>query len=324
MTADTPNELLQRRPVGRTGLMVTPIGVGTAPLGDMTEDFSFTVPEERALATVRAWLDSSINLIDTAAIYGDGTSERRIGAVLRERGGLPEGRVLETKADRDAQTGDWSGDQMRRSVERSLRLLGLDRLQICLLHDPERTTFEEVTRKGGALDTLVKLREEGVIQHLGIGAGDTGVITRYVELGVMEVVMTHSRFNLLDQEADPLLDLCQSRGIAVFNAAPYGSGILAKGPDSFARFRYREASPQLVERARRMQKACELYGVPLAAAALQFSMRDPRITSTVVGMTRPERIQQTLELAAHPIPQELWPELIELGQSREGLPTGLP
>lgn len=324
MTADHTNELLQKRPAGKTGLMVTALGVGTAPLGDMTDDFSYSVPEERALATVRASLDGPINFIDTSAIYGDGTSERRIGAVLRERGGLPEGKVLETKADRDARTGDWSGDQMRRSVERSLRLLGLDRLQLCLLHDPERTTFDEVTRKGGALEALVKLREEGVIQHLGIGAGDTAVITRYVELGVMEVVMTHSRFNLLDREAEPLLDLCRSRDIAVFNAAPYGSGILAKGPDGFARFRYREASPRVVERVRAMQAVCDRFGVPLAAAALQFSIRDPRVTSTVVGMTRPERIQQTVDLATRPIPQELWPELIELGRSRDGLPTGLP
>lgn len=324
MSVDGIGSVLEKRPVGKTGLRVTAIGVGTAPLGDMADDFSYTVPEERALDTVRAWLDGPFNFIDTAAIYGNGTSERRIGTVLRERGGLPEGMVLETKADRDPRTGDWSGDQMRRSVERSLSLLGLDRLQLCLLHDPETTTFEEVTRKGGALEALLKLKEEGVILHLGIGAGDIGVVTRFVQLGVMEVVMNHSRFNLLDREAEPLLELCQARGIALFNAAPYGSGILAKGPDAFARFRYREASPLLVERVRGIQSTCDCYGVPLAAAALQFSLRDPRITSTVVGMTRPERIRQTLELATHPIPQELWAELTELGRSRQGLPTGLP
>ncbi len=321
---DSAGQLFSKRPVGKTGLSVTPIGIGTAPLGDMADEFTYTVPEERALATVRAWLDGPINFIDTAAIYGDGTSERRIGTVLRERGGIPEGKLLETKADRSVEVGDWSGDQIRRSVERSLRLLGLDRLQICLLHDPETATFEEVTRKGGALETLLTMKEEGIIQHLGIGAGNIDVITRFVELGVMEVVMTHNRFNLLDREAEPLLDLCHARGIAVFNAAPYGSGILAKGPDAFARFRYREASPKLVERVRKMKVACDRYGVPLAAAALQFSVRDARITSTVVGMTRPERVQQTMELATFPIPAELWPELIELGSSREGLPVGFP
>jgi len=324
VSANSVDELLRPRPVGKTGLMVTPIGVGGAPLGDMTTDFAYVVPEDRALDTVRAWLDSPINFMDTAAYYGDGTSERRIGTVLRERGGLPQGKVLETKADRNVTNGDWSGDQMRRSVERSLRLLGMDSLQICLLHDPETTTFEEITRKGGALEALVRMKEEGLIQHLGIGAGDTQVIMRYVELGVMEVVMTHNRFNLLDQEAEPLMDLCQARGIAVFNAAPYGSGILAKGPDAFARFRYREASPTLVERVRRMQAICDRHGVPLAAAALQFSIRDPRVTSTVVGMTRPERIRETIELATYPIPEDLWEELAPMSRSREGLPTGLP
>ncbi len=315
---------LQMRPVGKTGLQVTAIGVGTAPLGDMTRDFSYTVPEDRALDTVRAWLDGPVNFIDTAAYYGDGTAERRIGAMLRERGGLPEGKVVETKADREVEAGDWSGDQMRRSVERSLRLLGLDRLQICLLHDPETTTFEEITRKGGALEALLRLKEEGVIQHLGIGAGDVGMTARFVELGVMEVVMNHNRYNLLDREAEPLMDLCRARGIAFFNAGVYGSGILAKGPDAFARFRYRDASPQLVERVRKMQAACDRCGIPLAAAALQFSLRDPRVTSTVVGMTRPERIRETVELATLPIPAGLWAELEELGNSREGLPQGLP
>ena len=314
----TSIDVFARRPVGSTGLLVTPIGFGTAPLGDNL------VPEEQALAAIRACFDSSINFLDTAAMYGAGTAERRIGVVLRERGGLPEGFVLETKADRDLNTGDWSGDQMRRSVERSLKLLGLDRLQICLIHDTETSTFEYITRKGGALEALVKLKEEGVIGHLGIGAGPVDMLRRYVETGLMEIVMTHNRFNLLDREAEPLLDLCQSRGIALFNAAPYGGGMLAKGPSTLPKFRYHEASPVLLERARRMEAACARYGVPLAAAALQFSLRDPRVTCTVVGLTRPERVLETIRYATYPIPEALWPELIELGSSREGLPTGFP
>lgn len=313
-----------RRPVGKTGLLVTPIGMGTAPLGYSEATYGFSVPEDRALETLRAFFRSPLNLLDTAAMYGDGLAERRIGTVLREMGGLPEGFVLETKADRDLKTGDWSADQMRRSVERSLRLLGLDRLQICLIHDTETSTWEQITRKGGPLDALLALKDQGVIGHLGIGAGPIDMIIRYVELGVIEVVMTHNRYNLLDREAEPLLEVCQARGVAVFNAAPFGSGILAKGPDEFTRFRYHEAPPALIERVRRMQAACERYGVPLAAAALQFSTRDPRITSTVIGMSRPERLAQVVALAEHPIPEALWPELDELGQSREGLPQDFP
>jgi D-threo-aldose 1-dehydrogenase len=322
--AESRSDLFAKRPVGKTGLMVTPIGMGTAPLGDMTDVFTFTVPEDRALETVRTFFRSPLNLIDTAAAYGDGTAERRIGAVLRELGGLPEGFVLETKADQDFRTNDWSAAQMRRSVERSLRLLGVDRLQVCLIHDTEHSTWEYVTGKGGPLEELLKMKGEGLIDHLGIGAGPIDMIMRYVELGVIEVVMSHNRWNLLDREAEPLMDLCVARGVAFFNAAPYGSGILAKGPDAFARFRYHDAEPVLLERARKMQEACSRHGVPLAAAALQFSLRDPRVTSTVLGMTRPERIQQTIELAQTPIPEDLWPELIALGASREGLPTTSP
>jgi D-threo-aldose 1-dehydrogenase len=313
-----------KRPVGKTGLMVTPIGMGTAPLGSMPWVYSFEVPDDRGIDTVRRFFQGPLNFIDTAAMYGDGTAERRIGAVIREMGGLPEGFVLETKADRDMRTGDWSAAQMRRSVERSLSLLGVDRLQLCLIHDTETSTWEQITADGGPLAELVKMKAEDIIGRLGIGAGPIDMIVRYVETGLMEVVMTHNRFNLIDREAEPLMDLCQRRGVAVFNAAPYGSGILAKGPDAFARFRYHEAAPAVIARVRKMQAACERHGVPLAAAALQFSMRDPRVTSTVVGMTRPERIDETVRLATLPISDELWPELIDLGRSREGIPQGSP
>ena len=111
---------------------------------------------------------------------------------------------------------------------------------------------------------------------------------------------------------DPLLDLAAERGVAALNAAPYGSGILAKGPDAYARYAYQEAPQEMVERVRAMQEACREFDVPLAAAALQFSLKDPRIASTIVGMTRPERVGQTLELAVHPIPENLWTELDSL------------
>src|SRR5437588_9567925 len=134
---------LALRLLSSTGLQVTPICIGAAPLGSMPETFAYDVPEERALATVRAFFAGPFNFLDTAASYGDGESERRIGLVLRELGGLPPGFVLATKADRDLQTGVFTGAQMRRSVERSLRLLGLEQIQLCYLHDLEWTTFEQ-------------------------------------------------------------------------------------------------------------------------------------------------------------------------------------
>ncbi len=298
-----------RRTLGRTGLSVSAVCVGCAPLGDMPETFGYSVGRQRAHETLRAVFESPINFLDTAASYGDGESERRIGEVLGEIGGLPDGVVLATKADRDLTTGDFSGEQMRRSVERSLHLLGMDRLQLVYLHDPEHESFEHMMAPGGPVEVLTGLKEEGVIEHLGVAGGPVDLMIRFVETGLFEAVISHNRYTLVDRSADPLFDVATEHGVAALNAAPYGSGILAKGPDAYARYMYEEAPEALVERVRVMQEACGQFGVPLPAAALQLSLRDPRIASTIVGITRPERVGQTLDLAVHPIPGELWERL---------------
>src|SRR5205085_5695340 len=154
---------LPQRALGSTGLMVHPLCIGCAELGDMPETFAYSVAEEQALATIRAIFAGPVNFLDTAASYGDGESERRLGIVLRELGGLPPAFVLASKADRDLKTGDFSGPQMRRSVERSLRLLGLDQLQLLYLHDPEHTTFEQAMSAGGPVETLQRCQQEGLI-----------------------------------------------------------------------------------------------------------------------------------------------------------------
>jgi D-threo-aldose 1-dehydrogenase len=291
-----------KRTLGPTGLSVSPLCVGCAPLGDMPETFDFSVDEERATETLEAVFGSPINFLDTAASYGDGESERRIGAMLRERGGLPEGVVLATKADRDLTTGDFS-------VERSLRLLGMDSLQLVYLHDPEHESFEHMMAQGGPVEVLRGLTEEGVIQHLGVAGGPIDLMIRFVQTDLFEAVITHNRYTLVNRSADSLFDVAKERGVAALNAAPYGSGILAKGPDAYARYEYSEAPREMVEQVRAMQDACLEFDVPLAAVALQFSLQDPRIISTIVGMSRPERVQQTLDLANHPIPAELWERL---------------
>src|SRR5215210_7547945 len=180
MTENGDDWSLRNRPLGNTSLLVSPLCFGCAPLGDMPETFGFSVAKERAHETLRAVFESPINFLDTAASYGDGESEARIGEVLGELGGVPPGVVLATKVDRDLSTGDFSGEQMRRSVERSLRLLGLDRLQVVYLHDPEHTTFENVMSPGGPLEVLVHLKEEGVIGHLGVAGGPIDMSIRYV------------------------------------------------------------------------------------------------------------------------------------------------
>jgi D-threo-aldose 1-dehydrogenase len=285
------------------------LSVGCAALGDMLDTFAYSVPEKRALETVRAAFASSIRFMDTAASYGDGESERRIGLVIRDMGGLPPDYVLSTKADRDLKSGDFSGDQFKRSVERSLRLLGLNRLQLVFMHDPEHTTFESAMARGGPVDVLRRFKDEGVIEHIGVAGGPIDMLVRYVETGAFEAVITHNRYTLLNRSAEPLIALACQRGIGVLNAAPYGSGLLAKGPAEYPRYAYTDAPRELVQRAERIAEVCQAYGVPLAAAALQFSLRNQRIDSTIVGMSRPERVHETLALAAHPIPEDLWRRL---------------
>ena len=243
----------------------------------------------------------------------------RVGdiGVLKELGGLPDGYVLATKGDRDLKTGDFSGEQFKRSVEGSLERLGLDRLQYVYIHDPEHSTFENVMGRGGPLEVLQSFKEQGVIEHIGMSGGPVDMLVRYIETDLFSAVETHNRYTLLNRSAEPLLDVCAQRNVAVVNAAPYGSGMLAKGPDAYARYAYQDAPALLIERARGLAAVCQEYDVPLAAAALQFSMRDPRVTTTVVGMTRPERVAQTVELANVAIPDELWPKLDAAGFDME-------
>jgi D-threo-aldose 1-dehydrogenase len=219
--------------------------------------------------------------------------------------------VLATKADRDLHTGEYSGDQFKRSVERSLRLLGLARLQLVYIHDPEHTTFGTAMASGGPVEVLQRFKQQGVIEHVGVAGGPIDLLMQYVETGAFEAVITHNRYTLLNQSAEPLIDMAARRGMAVLNAAPYGSGLLAKGPAAYPRYAYTDAPVELLERARAIDEVCQTYAVPLAAAALQFSLRDSRIVSTIVGMSRPERLQQTLDLAAYPVPDALWARVAE-------------
>jgi len=308
--AQTPDPIT-RRPLGSTGLLATRLSVGCAPLGSMPEAFAYAVPEDRALATLRAAFSGGISHVDTAAHYGDGESERRVGLVLRELGGLPDGWVLQTKAGRDP-ANDFSGETVKRRLERSLDLLGVDHLQIVYLHDPEHTTFEAAMAPGGPVDVLKRYQEQGVIGHLGVAGGPIDLEIQYVETGAFEAVITHNRYTLLNQTAEPLLAAAAARGMAIFNAAPYGSGILAKGPDAYPRYAYQDVAPEMIERVRAIDAACQRHGVSLAAAALQFSMRDPRVHGTIVGMSRPERIAETVELARQAVPVPLWQELATL------------
>ena len=306
---------MNRRPLGRTGLEVTPICFGTSGLGDMPETYGYGVDEERARATIRAILDGPVNWLDTSNNYGQGRSEERIGAVIRERGGLPEGFVVSTKLDRDSETGQFDGARARRSLEESLGRLGLDRVQVLHLHDPEHARdLGEITGKGGALEELFQMKEEGLAQAVGLAMGRLDMMVPLLRDWPFDVLISHNRYTLLNRSADAMFDEAHRKGIAILNAAPYASGVLAKGSAVMPRIAYQEASEEQLEPVRRIEAACARHGVPMGAAALQFSMRDPRITSTIVGVTKPERVAETLDWARTEVPEALWREL-------DGLPT---
>lgn len=301
------------RPLGQTGLEVTGVCLGTSPLASMPQLYGYAVGAEQAQATVAAALAGPFNFIDTSNGYGGGRAEERIGAALAALGGLPAGVVLATKADADPDSGDFSGARVRRSVAESLDRLGLDRVQLMYLHDPEyHLTFAEAMAPGGPVRALVELRDAGVLGHLGIAAGPVSLLRQFIATGEFEVVLSHNRFTLVDRGAEPLMDDAAERGIAYVNAAPYGGGMLAKGPDAQPRYAYRETPDSVRDAVRAMERAGAAAGIPLEAAALQFSLRDPRVTSTVVGISDPARIARTAALAALDIPDSLWPELAAL------------
>jgi D-threo-aldose 1-dehydrogenase len=308
---------LDRVPLGKTGLMVPPIAVGCAEIGDMPEAFAYGVPEERALETIRTFLASPLNYIDTAALYGDGESERRIGIVLRELGGLPEGAILQTKAGRNPKNNDYSPDVVKRRFERSLDLLGVDKVHTCFIHDAEWTTLDAMLAPGGVMEIMQDYKRQGVIGLLGVASGPVDVSMEYVKTGMLDLLITHNRYTLLNRIADAVQREARQRGMGVLNAAPYGAGLLAKGPDEYPHYVYQDVPEDVVRLTRQIQVACARFDVPMAAAALQFSMRDPNVDVTIVGMSKPERIQQTIDLASISIPDELWDELYALPVSTE-------
>jgi D-threo-aldose 1-dehydrogenase len=302
------------RQLGTTPLSVSPICVGTSALGSFPAQYGYEVDTETAVATIKTVFESPFNFIDTSNEYGGGDSERRIGQAIREHGFVPEGFVIATKVDPLPGSSDFSGDRVRRSVEESLERLGLDVLPLVYLHDPEKITFEEGVAAGGPLEALIELREQGVISHLGVAGGPIDLELQYLATEVFDAVISHNRFTLVEQTAEPLLDDAQARGVAFINAAPFGGGMLARGPKAVPTYCYAPVSAAALRRVEAMERLCADFGVPLAAAALQFSTRDARVTSTIVGMSEPRRVAQTIELLDFTIPDELWDALLPLAR----------
>lgn len=310
-----PDDSGWSRSLGETGLTVTAVCAGGAPLGSMPENFGYQVSEHDAVELVQAILSSPIRFLDTSNGYSAGRSEQRIGAGIARSGGLPADFVVATKVD--AKGGDYSGERVRQSVRESKERLGLPTLPLVYLHDPEFHNFATMTAPGGAVDALVRLRDEGEVGHIGLAGGEVHEMARYLELSVFEVVLVHNRWTLVDRSATALIEQAEDAGIAIVNAAIYGGGILANPRGSNTNYGYRPATEVTLDAIGRMADLCEQWNTDLATAALQTSLRDRRISSTVVGFSKPSRLQSILTAAATELPEDFWGELEKLVPPRE-------
>lgn len=304
---------MKRNTIKDTGIEITEICFGTSGLGDMPDTYGYEVSEARARETLDAIFEGPVNFLDTSNNYGMGRSEVRIGDAIRARGGLPEGFVLSTKLDRDMETGRFDADRARRSLEESLEKLGLDYVHVLHLHDPEHSRdLDEITRTGGALDELFKMKGEGLAQAVGLAMGKLDMMFPILKSLPFDALISHNRYTLLNRSADEMFDYAKGQGMAILNAAPYAGGVLAKGSAVMPRITYSPADDEALEPVRRIEALCAEHGVAPGAAALQFSMRDPRVASTICGVSKPERVTQTLEWATADLPQALWDALADL------------
>jgi D-threo-aldose 1-dehydrogenase len=318
-------DVTERVRVGRTGLHVTRLGLGLAPIGGLYRP----VGDDQARATVeRAW-QLGIRYFDVAPLYGNGLAERRAGAVLA---GRPRGEfVLSTKVGRLLRPGgpdaqdiwaepagvtpvfDFSGDGVRRSYAESLDRLRLDRADILHLHDPEGPHLAQASAE--ALPELVRLRAEGRIAAVSAGMNDPATLAALVRTGALDCVLMAGRFTLLDRSAAAeLLPLCADSGVTVIAAGVYNSGLLAD-PRPGARYDYAPADGGLLARAIALRSVCDRHGVPLRAAALQFPLTHPAVSCVLVGARSPAEVTDAVRMAAVPVPPALWHDL-----AADGLP----
>lgn len=292
------------RTLGSTGMQISAVTAGGSGLGSIPAAFGYEVAEADAVEFVAALLESPIRSVDTSNGYSDGDSERRIGAGIARHGSLPSDFLVTTKVDPIGS--DYSGERVRASVRESRERLGVDTLPLVHLHDPEGFPWQEITAPGGAVDTLVRLKEEGEIGHIGLAGGPLGLMDRYLDLGVFEVLLIHNRWTLVDRSAGPILQRAQADGLGVVNAAVYGGGILAAPRSGSTKYAYREAAPETLVAIEQMTVLAEEYGTDLPTAALQFSLRDARVHSTIVGMTKVSRLDGLVTASRTELPDEFW------------------
>lgn len=327
--------------LGSTGVAVTRLGFGTASLGNLYR----RIDDDTARATAVAAWDHGIRYFDTAPHYGFGLSERRLGDVLRER----EDYVLSTKVGRllaprpkaadkygfrspmpFEPVYDYSYDAVMRSFEDSRQRLGLSRIDIIYMHDIGRVTHgarhEELfaIAMDGGYRAMRELREQGLVRAIGLGVNEYEVCAQAMAHGDFDCFLLAGRYTLLEQEPlESFFPACQARGISIVIGGPYNSGILATGTKSgqALTYNYENAPPAVIEKARRIEECCDEYQVPLAAAALQFTLGHPVVASVIPGLGSPERVHKTVELMQTKIPAGLWQELKRRRLMHEAAPV---
>jgi D-threo-aldose 1-dehydrogenase len=321
--------------LGRSGVAVTPLGFGGAPIGNLYQ----AVDERTAAGAVNAAWRAGVRFFDTAPHYGLGLSERRLGRALAARPraefvvSTKVGRLLVPEAGgsgRDTEgfdvpathrrQWDFSGEGVRRSLAASLGRLGLDRVDVVLLHDPDEHWPQAVEQ---AYPALRELRAAGTVGAIGAGMNQWRMLADLVRHADLDVVLLAGRYTLLDQSAlDVLLPLCEERGVSVIAAGVFNSGLLATAsPGPGATYDYVPGPPELIERARRIAAVCDRHGVTLPQAALAFPAGHPAVASVLIGMRSPAEVAGNLALAARPVPEALWAELVERGLLRPDAPT---
>ena len=334
-----------RRP-GSARIDFTALGLGTAPLGNLYR----AVRDDEAHAVLdRAWA-GGVRYYDTAPLYGLGLSERRLGALLRDKD--RDGYVLSTKAGRlleacdpDERTGidawfevparrevyDYGYDGILRSLEFSLERLGADRVDILYVHDLDLSHHGSKAAVEARIDefmasgyrAMVSLREQGTVKAIGGGLNDWEACQILVERGDFDLFLLAGRYTLLEQEPlESFLPLCERRGIGVVIGGPYNSGILASGPGPGAFYNYRPAPKPVRERVARLDAVCRSHGVPLVDAAFQFPLRHPCVVSVIPGGQGVSEIESNLRAAEAHVPPALWDDLKAEGLMRADAPTG--
>ena len=308
---------VDRRTIARTGVSVTVLGLGTAPLGGLY----LPVDPEIARRTVDAALDSGVAYLDVAPFYGLGLAEQRLGEALR---GVPrDSYTLSSKVGRlivedGPPSSSWAAAGRRavfdysrvgvlRSLEGSLERLGTDRLDIVYIHDPN-DHHEEALRT--AYPALEELRSQGAIGAIGYGMNHVAPLTAFVTETDADVILCAGRYTLLDRSAaDELLPRCLERGVSVVMGGVFNSGVLADPYAADLFYDYKPASEAVVGRARRLAELCAEHSTPLRAAAVQFPLRHDAVTSVLVGVRSPEEIADDLAMATFPVPDALWAAL---------------